>query len=70
MASLSQIADHALSNLEAYAVAHLNMASAAERVVNMVAEGAFTASEAIESLTMFVSQYQRRLAELDAKAGR
>jgi hypothetical protein len=41
------------------------MASAAERVVDMVAAKAFTPAEAIESLTMFAAQYRAKLAEID-----
>ena len=57
-----------MPNLEGYAVAHLNMAAAAERVVTMVAEHVFTPQEGIASLAEFASQYRDKLRALDARA--
>jgi len=69
MPSLSQKADAALANLQAYSTAHLNMAAAAEMVVDMVAGKAFTPAEAVQALAGFVSQYRAKLAALDGKGG-
>jgi hypothetical protein len=61
-------ADRALANLQAYQVAHVTMAAAAERVVTMVAKRVFTPGEGMEALAEFVSQYRSKLAELDGRA--
>ena len=68
MPTLAETADRALANMQAYSVAHLNMASAAERVVTMVAEHVFTPQEGIASLAEFASQYRDKLRELDGRA--
>ena len=65
MPTLAESADHATVALREYQTAHVVMASAAERVVDMVAAKAFTPAEAIESLTMFAAQYRSKLAEID-----
>ena len=69
MDSLSERSDRATKALREYGAAHVVMASAAERVVAMVAAHVFTPGEAIESLDMFASQYRDKLRALDAKAG-
>ena len=68
MCTLSQKADAALANMQAYSTAHLNMAAAAEMVVDMVAGKAFTPAEAVEALADFVRQYRAKLAEIDGRA--
>ena len=65
MDSLASRADRATKALREYGAAHVTMATAAERVVSMVAAKAFTPAEAIESLTMFAAQYRSKLAEID-----
>jgi hypothetical protein len=66
---LASRSDAATKALTEYGAAHVVMASAAERVVAMVAAHVFTPGEAIESLAMFASQYRDKLRALDAKAG-
>jgi uncharacterized protein YlzI (FlbEa/FlbD family) len=68
MPTLSQIADRALSNLQAYSTAHLNMAAAAEMVVDMVAGKAFTPAEAVSALAERVARYRDELAAIDRRA--
>jgi hypothetical protein len=68
MPTLSETADRAQVALQAYSTAHLNMAAAAEMVVDMVAGKAFTPAEAVEALTDFVKQYRAKLAEIDGRA--
>ena len=69
MDSLSERSDRATKALKEYSTAHIVMASAAERVCEMVVAKAFSPAEAIESLAMFASQYRRKLRELDGRAG-
>jgi hypothetical protein len=68
MPTLSETADRALANMQAYQVAHVTMAATAEMVVDMVAGNAFTPAEALQALTEHVDQYRARLAALDGKA--
>jgi hypothetical protein len=68
MPTLSETADRAQVALQAYSTAHLNMAAAAEMVVDMVAGKAFTPAEAVEALADFVRQYRAKLAEIDGRA--
>lgn len=58
-------ADRALANLQAYQVAHVTMAAAAEMTVDLVADHVFTPAEALQALTEHVDQYRARLAALD-----
>ena len=68
MPTLAETADRALSNMQAYSTAHLNMACAAEKVSDMVAGKVFTPTEAVEALADFVKQYRAKLAEIDGRA--
>jgi hypothetical protein len=68
MPTLSETADRAQVALQAYSTAHLNMAAAAEMVVDMVAGKAFTPEEGIQALADFVKQYRAKLAEIDGRA--
>ncbi len=68
MPTLSETADRALANMQAYQVAHINMACAAEKVSDMVAGKAFTPEEGIQALAAFVGQYRAKLAEIDGRA--
>lgn len=68
MCTLSQKADAAQVALEAYQVAHVQMACAASKVSDMVAEHVFTPEEGIQALADFVKQYRLKLAEIDGRA--
>lgn len=70
MSTLAQKADRAQAALQAYQVAHINLAAAAEMAVDLVADHIFTPAEALQSLAGFVSQYRDRLAALDGRGGR
>jgi len=65
MPTLSQIADRALANMQAYSIAHLNMAAAAEMTVDLVADHVFTPAEALQALTEHVDRYRAQLARID-----
>jgi len=69
MPTISQRADAALTALESYQRAHVNMAAAAELVVELTADGTMTAVEGLQALADFVKQYRARLAALDGRAG-
>ena len=68
MPTLSETADAALANMQAYSIAHLNMACAASKVADMVAGKVFTPEEGIQALADFVKQYRAKLAEIDGRA--
>lgn len=70
MPSLSQRADRATSAIQGYQAAHVQMAAAAEKVLDMVEKGAFTPAEGIEALSSFARQYRAKLRAVDERAGR
>ncbi len=69
MPTIAERADRALDALEKYQTAHVNMAAAAELVVDLTADGTMTAAEGLQALGDFVKQYRARLAALDGRAG-
>ena len=66
MCTLSQKADRAEAALELYTRAHVALATAAETLVHMVADGTLTPAEGMHKLTAFVNRYTCALAALDA----
>jgi hypothetical protein len=65
MPNLAARADRALTAMQAYHLAHLNMAAAAVMVATMATDGVFTPAEAVQALADFAVKYHARLAEID-----
>ncbi|MGA7741179.1 MAG: hypothetical protein ABSF35_24115 [Polyangia bacterium] len=69
MPTLTENADRAQAALELYQRAHIAMATGAETLVAMVADGTLTPAEGMHKLTVFVDRYHAALAALDGRMG-
>ena len=65
MSTVAEKSDRALSAMQAYQVAHVTLAAAAEMVVDLSANHVFTPAEAVQALTEHVSRYRAQLARID-----